>query len=101
MAEVVPDRIRTAAGTMSSAASEARRHKPDDVRGVAEALPGSSSAPLATTLATTWGKRFGDWATDVESHAGSMRTAADHWGDVDAATRARMERQARMMDGAN
>ena len=99
MAEVVPDKIRTAAGTMSAAATESRKHKPDEVGGVADALPGSTSGPAATTLAATWATRFSAWSTDVEAQATSMQTSADHWADIDAATRARLERQARMLDG--
>jgi hypothetical protein len=96
---VVPGKIRTAAGKINEAATESRNHKPDEIGGVADALPSSTSGPLASTLATTWGKRFGEWATAAADHATSMQTAADSWADTDVASRARAERQARMMDG--
>ncbi|KRF15425.1 hypothetical protein ASG90_12055 [Nocardioides sp. Soil797] len=99
MAKAVPDEIRDAAGKMTSAATESRKHKPDEVGGVAEALPSSTAGPLATTLGETWKTRFSGWAKDVDTQATSMKSAADTWGDTDAATRARMERQARIMDG--
>lgn len=101
MVEVVPDRIRAAATRMGTAATESRKHKPDEVGGVADALPGSTSGPLSTTLATTWGTRFGGWATAVESHVQAMRDAAEHWDETDAGVRARAEKQAREMDGAS
>ncbi|WP_110208832.1 hypothetical protein [Nocardioides daejeonensis] len=99
MAEVVPDKIRAAAGKMATAATEARTHKPDEVGNVSTALPGSDSASAASTLSTEWKTRFTGWADDVDTHATSMRDSADDWDGADLAALAREERLARTMDG--
>lgn len=93
--EVVPNEIHAAAAKLETAASTARRHVPDEVKGVADALAGSESAGAATTLATTWGRRFRGWARRTDALATGMHESARTWSDTDATSRARSERLAR------
>ncbi|HEY9564883.1 MAG TPA: hypothetical protein VIR30_14050 [Nocardioides sp.] len=99
MPEVVPDQIRAAAKKMKTAADESRTHKPDEIGDVATAMPNSESAKHATTLSTTWTKRFTGWSKRVDDHVTGLNKSAEDWDETDAATRARNEKMARIGDG--
>lgn len=89
MGEIKPTEVRTAAAAIEQVAASVRNHVPDEVNQISTALPGSSSGAAGSTLATTWADAYASWATSAETHAQSMRDAADAWTqtNVDAATR--------------
>lgn len=78
--------LRKAANTVAGVAGVVRQNIPTEVGQVAGALPGSTSGPAATTLATTWTNSYNAWASSTEQHAQSMRDAADGWDKVDGET---------------
>lgn len=92
MGEIKPGEVRTAATTVEGVASSVRNHVPDEVGQIATALPGSSSGAAGSTLATTWTDAYAAWATSAETHAQSMRDAADAWTAANTTTADRFNR---------
>src|SRR3546814_8169431 len=62
-------------------------------------MPNRESAKHATTLSTTWTKRFTGWSKRVDDHVTGLNKSAEDWDETDAATRARNEKMARIGDG--
>ena len=92
MGEIKPGEVRTAASTIEQVAARVRRHVPDEVGQISAALVGSASAPAASALAATWTDSYTAWSTGAETHAQSMRDAADLWTDANAGTAERFNR---------
>ncbi len=87
--EIKPGEVRAAAGTIEQAARTVRRHIPDEVGQIGSALAGSASAAAGSGLATAWADAYLRWSTDADTHAQSMRAAADAWTSTDEAATAR------------
>lgn len=76
--EVETNALGRAGKQMQLAAQGAEKGNPsDDLAGIGKAIPGSLSAAAATTLSTTWGKRFTRWKTDAGQNGTDMIDSAD------------------------
>lgn len=82
--------VYTAASTIEEVAASVRNHVPDEVGQISTALAGSTSATAGATLATTWTDAYAAWATSAETHAQSMRGAADSWTETNSGVAARI-----------
>lgn len=100
--EVTPGEIQKAAARLGEAVKAVRNHIPTEVSQIADALPGGDSPAPAGKLSTTWEKRFGDWATNAETHAKTMDDVAKNWTKVDQHIAGEGNRQtSRVQQGAS
>ncbi|WP_051750105.1 hypothetical protein [Phycicoccus jejuensis] len=61
---------------------------PDDLRGIAAAIPGASAASLVETVATGWEADVRSWVRGARRYAEGLESAATQYETDDAAARA-------------
>lgn len=87
--EVVIDAMRTASAAAGDAAAAVGKvDLGGAVDDVPAALPGSTSGPAATALASKWTEQVKTWSTDAGGYAKDLSTAADHYAANESAAKA-------------
>ncbi|NYG59667.1 hypothetical protein BJ980_002590 [Nocardioides daedukensis] len=83
--EVITNDVTRAAAQIKAAAKDVASADPsEDLTIIGTALPGSKSATAATTLSTTWEKRFTNWKKDAKDQSAEMVASADTYDQADA-----------------
>lgn len=76
--EAVPGALRAAGGSAGGAVDAIQGADCGaPVRGVAEALPGSTAGPAATAFAGAWSQFWKSWTEQARGHAQTLSDAAD------------------------